>query len=86
MEDQNKAKHKFENALFVIDELNGELYHSLKFSNEVSSNESKQSPVIREKENRIKSFTFDVGHLKLEFSHGSELMISETRILIIERL
>ena len=65
MEDQNKAKHKFQNALFVIDELNGELYHSLKFSNEVSSNESKQSPVIREKENRIKSFTFDVGHLKL---------------------
>jgi hypothetical protein len=47
-----------------MEEVTRELYHSLKFSNEDSSS----SPAVDETEERVKSFTFDLGHQKMEFS------------------
>ncbi len=70
----------------MIEELIREVYHSLHFSNEESSFESeinaeeeelqrkkkKRTDSMEEKINRIKSFTFEVGHSKLQFSRNDE--------------
>ena len=68
-----------------MEELNRELYHSLKFSNEDGSNSSNQvdKPV---RVPRIRSFTFDVGHQKLEFSRSDEAMISMIQNMISVRM
>ena len=58
LRDYALANSKYKCALFVMEEVTRELYHSLKFSNEDSSS----SPPVDEPEVRVRSFTFDVGH------------------------
>lgn len=68
-----------------MEELNRELYHSLKFSNEDGSSSSNQVDKL-ERVPRIRSFTFDVGHQKLEFSRSDEAMITMIQNMISVRL
>lgn len=83
------ANQKYLNAQFIMDELTRELFHSLKFSTEESGDDAAKvaSPSIGGHDNqRIKSFTFDVGHAKIAFTNGDEAMINDLKRLIKDRI
>lgn len=61
-----------------MEEVTRELYHSLKFSNEDSSHPAQGE--------ELSSFTFDVGHQKLEFSQGDEALFENIIAMIKTRM
>lgn len=84
--DKEKSVEKLKVADFVAGEISFELYHSLKFSNDTQSS-SNDTPTEKEakdgeKQQKVKSFTFDMRQRKLGFDRKDEMTLAKIQGVI----